>query len=184
MAILTFDCLRHFQLFVCNRWRPNKTYLDWKWVLNALCQVFLFSGPSKNQVCRPGFLLAETISISPLKPPYRIWRNLTRKQVLNSSTCSGSIETEDRRVFGVDLPSNITSLTFYCLRHFLLNFCNRRTEFDETKWESRIQRPLLSQALRPIQKQRWLSRPLIGWYISDFPSATAEQNFTKLFRSY
>ena len=66
--------------------------------------------------------------------------------------------------------------------HFRLLLWNRWTEFNETWQEARSSRPLPNLCFfGPIEKKtRWPSWPLIGWYIFDFSSETAERNSTKL----
>ena len=85
MAALASDWLRHFQLFLWNRWTEfNKTWQEARSQrpLPRLC----FSGRFKKQDGRPGLWLAETFSTSPLKPLNRIQRNLTGSKISTSST--------------------------------------------------------------------------------------------------
>ena len=85
MTALTSDWLRHFRLLLWNRW----TEFDETWQearsqrpLQRLC----FSGWPEKQDGRPGLWLAETFSISPLKPLIGIWWNLTGSKFSTSST--------------------------------------------------------------------------------------------------
>ena len=85
MAALASDWLRHFQLLLWNRWTEFNEY--WQEArsqrpLPSLC----FSGRSEKQDGRPGLWLAETFSISPLKPLNGIQRNLTGSNISLSST--------------------------------------------------------------------------------------------------
>ena len=69
------------------------------------------------------------------------------------------------------------------LRHFQLLLWNRWTEFNETWQEARSQSLLPSLCFSGRStKTRWAPWPLIGWYIFDFFSETAEWNSTKLDR--
>ena len=85
MAALTSDWLRHFRLLLLNRWiELNKSWQEARShrPLPSLC----FSGRSEKQDGRPGLLLAETFSTSPLKPLNGIQRNLTGSKVSTSSS--------------------------------------------------------------------------------------------------
>ena len=82
---LWWDMMRHFQLLLWNRgtefneiWQEARSHRP----LQSLC----FSGRSEKQDGRPGLWLAETFSTSPLKPLYRIQRNLTGSKITMSST--------------------------------------------------------------------------------------------------
>ena len=85
MAALAYDLLRHFQLFLWNRWIEfNKTWQE------ARSQHPLpglrFSGWSEKQDSRPVLWLAETFLTSPMKPLNWIQRNLTESKFSTSST--------------------------------------------------------------------------------------------------
>ena len=64
----------------------NSRKLDWKQDLNVLYQVCIFRAVRKKQDGRPGLLLAETFSTSPLKPLKGIQLNLTGSKISTSST--------------------------------------------------------------------------------------------------
>ena len=84
MAALASDWLRHFRLFLWNRWTEfNETWQEARSQrpLPSLC----FSGRSEKQDGRPGLWLAETFSTS-LKPLNGIQRNLTGRKISTSST--------------------------------------------------------------------------------------------------
>ena len=67
--------------------------------------------------------------------------------------------------------------------HFRLPLWNRWTEFNKTWQEARSQRPPRSFCFSGRSKKtRWPPRPLIGWYIFDLSSETAERHLTKLDR--
>ena len=85
MASLASDWLRHFRLLLWNRWTEfNETWQEARSQrpLPCLC----FSGRSEKQDGRPGFWLAETFSISPLKPLHGIQRNFRGSKISMSST--------------------------------------------------------------------------------------------------
>ena len=85
MAALASDWLRHFRLLLWNCWTEfNKTWQEarYQYPLPSLC----FSDWSEKQDGRPGLWLAETFSISPLKPLNGIQRYLTGSKISTSST--------------------------------------------------------------------------------------------------
>ena len=85
MASLASDWLRHFRLLLWNRWTEfNETWQEARSQrpLPCLC----FSGRSDKQDGRPGLWLAETFSISPLKPLHGIQRNFRGSKISMSST--------------------------------------------------------------------------------------------------
>ena len=174
MAALASDWLRHFQLLLWNRWMEfNETWKEARSQrpLPSLC----FSGRSEKQDGCPGLWLAETFSISPLKPLNGIQRNLTGSKISTSST---------KFVFFRAYRKNkMAALASDWLRHFRFLLWNRWTEFNEIWQEARSQRPLPSLCFfGPIGKTRWPPWPLIGWDIFDFSSETAEWNSTTLDR--
>ena len=84
IAALASDWLRHFRLFLWNRWREfSETWQEasYQCLLPRLC----FSGRSEKQNGRPGLWLAETFSTSPLKLK-GIRRNLIGSQISTPST--------------------------------------------------------------------------------------------------
>ena len=85
MAAVASDWLRHFGLFLWNRWTEfNETWQETrsKHPLPSLC----FSGRSKKQNGRPGLWLVETFSTSPMKPLNGIQLNLIGSKISTSST--------------------------------------------------------------------------------------------------
>ena len=85
MAALASDWLRHFRLFLWNRWTEfNETWQEARSQrpLPSLC----FSGRSEKQDGRPGLWLAETFLTSSLKPLNRIQWNLTGSKISTSSS--------------------------------------------------------------------------------------------------
>ena len=65
---------------------------------------------------------------------------------------------------GRSKKNKMAALASDLLRHFRLLLWNQRMEFNETWKVARSQRPLPSLCFfRPIEKTRWLPRPLIGW---------------------
>ena len=84
MAALASDWLRHFRLFLRNRWIEfNKTWQEARSQLPLL--ILCFSGWSEKQDDRPGLWLVETFTTSP-KLLNRIQRNLTGSKISMSST--------------------------------------------------------------------------------------------------
>ena len=67
----------------------------------------------------------------------------------------------------------------FSFSHFRLLLWNREMEFNNI-WQETSS--IKFAFFRPIGKIRWPTWPLIGWYIFDFSSKTAEQNSTKLDR--
>ena len=85
MAALASDWLRHFRLFLWNRWTKfNKTWQEARsqCPLQSLC----FWGRSEKQDGCPGLWLAETFSTSTLKPLNVIQQNLIKSKISMSST--------------------------------------------------------------------------------------------------
>ena len=77
----------------------------------------------------------------------------------------------------------MAALTSDWLRHLRHPLWNCWTEFNETWYEARSQRPLLSLCFWTDRKKPgWPPWPLIGWDIFNFFFETAEQNSTKLDR--
>ena len=126
----------HFRLLLWNRWTEfNETLQEAKSQrpLPSLC----FSGrPEKQDGCPCLRLhLAETFSISPLKPVNGSQRNLTGSKISTSST---------KFVFSGRSENKMAALASDWRRHFLLLLWNRWTEFNETWQEARSQRLLPS----------------------------------------
>ena len=85
MAALAYDLLRHFQLFLWNRWIEfNKTWQEAR--SQHLLPGLRFSGRSEQQDSCPVLWLAETFSTSPMKPLNGIQWNLTENKFSTSST--------------------------------------------------------------------------------------------------
>ena len=85
MAAPAYDLLRHFQLFLWNRWIEfNKTWQEARSQHPLLG--LRFSGWSEKQDSRPVLWLAETFSTSPMKPQNGNQRNLTESKFSTSST--------------------------------------------------------------------------------------------------
>ena len=85
MAALASDWPRHFRLLLWNGWTEfNETWQEARYQrpLPNLC----FSSRSEKQDGRPGLLLAETFSTSPLKPLNGIQGNLTGSKISMPST--------------------------------------------------------------------------------------------------
>ena len=85
MATPASDWLRHFWLFLWNRWKEfNETWQEARSQipLPSLC----FSGRSEKQDGHPGLWFAETFLTSPLKPLNGIKWNLTGSKISTLST--------------------------------------------------------------------------------------------------
>ena len=123
MAALASNWLRYFQLHLWNSWTEfNETWQEARSQrpLPSLC----FSGQWEKQDGRPGLWLAETFSISPLKPLNRIQRNLTGNKISMSST--------KFVFFGLIWKTKWPPWPSDWLRHLQLLLWNRRKEFNET----------------------------------------------------
>ena len=75
----------HFRLLLWNRWMESIETLQEARSQRPLPSLY-FSGRSEKQDGRPGLLLADTFSTSPLKPLNGIQQNLTGSKILTSST--------------------------------------------------------------------------------------------------
>ena len=135
MAALASDWLRHFRLLFWNRWTEFKE--TWQ-EARSQCPIpsLCFSGWSEKQDGRPGLWLAETFSISSLKPLNGIQRKLTGSKISTSSI--------KFFVFGADRKNKMAAPASDWLRHFRLLLWNHWTEFNETWQEARSVRPLPS----------------------------------------
>ena len=173
MAALASDCLRHYRLLLWNRWTEfNETWQEARSqrYLPSLC----FSGRSDKQDGRPGLWLSETFSTSPLKPLNGIQRNLTGSKIsmpLPSLCVSGRSEKQDGRP-GLWLSETLQTFPLKPLNGIQRNLTGSKISTSSTKFVF----------FGPIEKTRWPPWPLIVWDISDFSSATAERNSTKLDR--
>ena len=147
----------------------NLTKLDRKQVTMSSTK-FVFFGPIGKTRWQPWPLIGwDNFNFSPETAEQNSTK-LDRKQDLNVlyQVC----------VFTADRKKKMAALDPDWLRHFLLLFWNRWTEFNETWQEARSQRPIPSFVFfRPIGKTKWPPWPLIGWDILDFSS---EQNSTKV----
>ena len=84
MAAPAYDLLRHFQLFLWNRWIEfNKTWQEER--SQHPLPGLRFTGWSEKQDSCPVRWLAETFSTSPMKPLNGIQRNLTESKFSTSS---------------------------------------------------------------------------------------------------
>ena len=127
MAALATDWLRHFRLLLWNRLTEfNETWQEARSqrLLPSLC----FSGRSEKQDGRPGLLLAETFSTSPLKLLNGIQRKLTGSKISTFST--------KFVFFQADRKNKMAALSFDWLRHFGLLW-NCWKEVNETWQEAR-----------------------------------------------
>ena len=107
-----------------------------------------------------------------------IQRNLTESKISISSTTCVCFRADQKK------KNKIAILAFDSLTHFRFPFWNRWTEFNETRKESRSQRPLPSTNASVFRADR---KNKMATLASDFPmhfrlSGTAELNSTKLDR--
>ena len=201
MATLASDWLRHFRLLLWNGWTEfNETWQEARSQrpLPSLC----FSGRLEKQDGRPGLWLAETFSISSLKPLNRIQRNLAGSKISTSSTkfvffgTIGKTRWPPWPLIGWDIfdfssetaEQNSTKLD----RKQDLNVLYQVFSTSPLKPLNEIQGNLTGSKISTsstksvffgtIGKTRRPPWPLIGWDIFTFSSETAERNSTKLDR--
>ena len=150
MAALASDWLRHFRLFLWNRWTEfNETWQEARSQrpLPSLC----FSGRSEKQIGRPGLWLAETFSTSPLKPLNGIQRNLIRSKISPSSTkfvffgSIGKTKWPPWPLIGWEI--------------FDFSSKNRWPEFNET-WQEISTSSSKLVFFRPLRKTKWPPCPI------------------------
>ena len=174
MAALGSDWLRHFRLLLWNGWTEfNETWQEARSEppLSSLC----FSGGSEKQDGRPGPWLAETFSISPLKPLNGIQRNLIGSKISTSSTKFVFFRADPKNKMAVlasDWLETFSTSPLKQLNGIQRNLTGSKISISSNKFVF----------FGPIGKTRWPSWPLIGWDIFDFSSETTEQNSTKLDR--
>ena len=174
MAALASDWLRHFQLFLWNRWTEfDETGQEARFQcpLPSLC----ISGRSEKQDGGPGLWLAETFSTSPLKHLNGLQRNLTRRKISTSSTkfvffrLIGKTRCPPLPLIGWDI----------------FNFSSETAELNSTKLDRKKDFNVIYQVCvfrADRKKTRWPPWLLIGWDIFNFSSETAERNLMKLDR--
>ena len=151
----------------------NETWLEARSQspLPSLC----FSGRSEKQDGRPGLLLAETFSTSPLKPLNQIQGNLIGSKISTPST---------KFVFFGPIrktkwpPWLLIGWDIFGLSEETAERNSRK--LDRKQALNAFYQICVFQANR--EKTKWLPCPLIGWDIFDFSSETAERNSTKLDR--
>ena len=135
MAALASDWLRHYRLFLWNRWTEfNKNLTGSK--ISKSSTKFVFFGPVEKTRWPPWPLIGWEIYNFSSETAERNSRKLNRKQDLNVlyQGC----------VFRADRKNKMAALASDWLRHFRLLLWNRGTEFKETWQEAWSQRPLPS----------------------------------------
>ena len=153
----------------------NSTKLDRKQDLNALYQVFVFSGRLEKQ---DGRLASDWLRHFQLL----LWRNHwtefnetwqeARSQSPLPSLCfSGRSEKQDGRP-GLWLAETFSTSPLKPLNRIQRNLIGSKISTPSTKFVF----------FGPIGKIKWPPWPLIGWDIFDFSEETAERNSTKLDR--
>ena len=175
MAAQASYWLRHFRLLLWKRLMEFNEILQ-----EARSQRFLlswcFSRGSEKQDGRPCLWLAETFSISPLKPLNRIQGKLTGSKISTSSTkfvffwTIGKTRWPPRPLIGWDI----------------LDFSSEIAERNSTKLDRKQDLNVFYQVcvffFRADLKKRRPPWPPIGLYIFNFSSETSEQNSTELER--
>ena len=163
----------HFRLLLWNHGTElNKTWQKARiqHPLPSLC----FKGRSQKQDGRPGLLLAETFSSSPLKPLNGIQRNLTGSKISMSST---------KLVFFGRIGKT-RWLPWPLIGWDIFDFSSETSEQNSTKLDRKQDLNVVYQVcvFGPIEKSRRPPWPVIGCDILDFSSETAEWNSTKFDR--
>ena len=170
MAALASDWLRHFRLLLWIRWTEfNETWQEARsqCPLPSLC----FSGRSEKQDGYHCLWLAETFSISPLKPLNGIQWNLTGSKISTSST----------KFLFFRAYWKTRWLPWPLIGWHIFYFSPER---NSTQLDRKQDLKVLYQVFffGPIGKVRWPPWLLIGWHIFVFHSETAERNSMKLDR--
>ena len=172
IAALASDWLRHFRLFLWNRWTEfNKT---WGSKISMSSTKFVFFRPIGKIRWPPWPLIGWDIFDFFSETAERNSTKLDWEQDLNvfNQVC----------VFGLMGKRRWPPASDW-LRHFRLLLWNCWTEFDETWQEARSQRPLQSLCFSGWSvKKRLPPWPMIGWDIFDFSSETAERDSKKFDR--
>ena len=99
------------------------------------------------------------------------WQEARSQRPLPSLCFSGRSEKQDGRP-GLWLAKTFSTSSLKLLNGIQRNLTGSKISMSSTKFVF----------FGPIGKTRWPPQPLIGWYIFDFFSETAEQNSTKLDR--
>ena len=153
--------------------KQNSMKLDRKQYLEAPYQVCVFRADRKNKIAAlaPDWLTHFRLLL------WNCWKKF--KETWQKARYQRALP---RLCFSGRLENNMAAHASDRLRHFRLLLWNRWTEFNETWQEARFQRPLPICAFWADRKTRWSPWPLIGGYIFDFSSETAEGNSRKLDR--
>ena len=130
---------------------------------------FVFLGRSEKDG-RPCLWLTETFSTFPLKHLDEIQRNLTGSKIFTSST---------KLMIAGRWKNMMTALASDWLIEKFSTSLKPQNRIQRNLTRSKISiSPTKFVFFGPIEKKktRWLPWPLIGWYIFDFSSETAEWN--------
>ena len=173
MAAPASDWMRNFRLLWRNRWTEFKE--TWQEArsqrpLPSVC----FSGRSENKMAAPASDWLRHFQLllwNRWMEFNETWQEARSQRLLPSLCFLGWSEIK------MAAPASDW------LRHFQFLLWNRWIEFDETWQEARSQHPLPSLCFsgRSV-KRRWPPWPMIGWYIFDFSSETAERDSKKFDR--
>ena len=152
----------------------NSTKLDRKQDLNVLYQVCVFRADRKNKmaVLASDWLRHFQLLLSNRWTEFNETLQEARSQRPLPSLCfSGRLEKQDGRP-GLWLAETFSTSHLKPLNGIQRNLTGSKISTSSTKFVF----------FGPIRKTRWPPWPLIGWYIFDFSSETAERNSTKLDR--
>ena len=136
--------------------------------------MFVFFGLIGKTRWPPVLWLAETFSTSLLKPLNGIQQNLTRSNILTSSTKFVFFRPigKTRWPPGLWLAETFATSPLKPMNRIQQSLTGSKISMSSTKFVF----------FGPIRKTRWPSWPLIGWDILDVSSETAKRNSTKLDR--
>ena len=142
--------------------------------LHGDCPLSILCFPSRSEKrWQPWPLICWHISITPLKPPNRIQRNLTESKITTSST---------RFVFLYKSEKQDGHPGIWLAETFSNNPLNSLNETQQNLTGSKISTNFTKFVFfEPIRKTRRPPRPLIGWGIFVFLKIT-ERNSRKLYR--
>ena len=152
----------------------NSTKLDRKQDLNVLYQVCVFWADRKNKmaaVASDWLRHFRLLLWNRWTEFNETWEEARSRCPLPSLCFSGWSEKQDGRP-GLWLAETFSTSPLEPLNGIQRNLTGSKISTSSAKFVF----------FWPIRKTRWLPWPLIGWYIFDFSSETAEQNSTKLDR--
>ena len=170
MAALASDWLRHFRLLLWNRW-TEFTHLTGSKILTPSTK-FVFFGPIGKTRWPPWPLIGWDIFDFSSETAEQNSTKLDRKEVLNALYQVCIFRVDRKKQDG--RPGLWLAETFSTSPLKPMNGIQRNL-----KKKTRISTPSTKFVFfGQIWKTKWPPGPLIGWYIFDFSSKTAEQNST------